>query len=49
VSVLKAGTNWEVQSMGDLGEQVISTPVLANGCVIIRTEKTLFAFGSRTP
>jgi outer membrane protein assembly factor BamB len=52
VTVLRAGTDWEVLSTADLGEQVIATPAIANGRVYVRTEGTLYCFGptsSRQP
>jgi outer membrane protein assembly factor BamB len=44
VSVLRAGADWEVISSGDLGEQVIATPAIADGRIYVRTDKTLWAF-----
>jgi outer membrane protein assembly factor BamB len=48
VTVLKAGTDWQILSSGDLGEQVIATPAIADGRVYIRTEATLYCFGTST-
>jgi outer membrane protein assembly factor BamB len=45
VSVLRAGADWEVLSTGDLDEQVIATPAIADGRIYIRTGDTLWAFG----
>ena len=46
VSVIRAGAEWEKLSTGDLDEQVIATPAIANGRVYIRTEGMLYCFGS---
>jgi outer membrane protein assembly factor BamB len=48
-SVLRAGRDWEVLSVHDLGEQVIATPALADGRVYVRTEGTLHCFGIDPP
>jgi len=45
-TVLKAGSDWQVLSTGDLGEQVIATPAIAGGRVYIRTEGMLYGFGT---
>ncbi len=49
ISVVRPGTNWEVISSGDLDEQVIATPAIANGHIYIRTDQTLYCFGATTP
>jgi outer membrane protein assembly factor BamB len=46
VTVLKAGADWQVLSTGDLGEQVIATPAIADGQIYFRTDETLFCFGA---
>ena len=46
VSVIRAGAEWEKLSTGDLDEQVIATPAIANGRVYIRTEGMLYCFGT---
>lgn len=45
VTVLKAGADWQVVSTGDLGEQVIATPAIADGRVYFRTDGRLYGFG----
>jgi outer membrane protein assembly factor BamB len=45
VSVIRAGAEWEKLSTGDLDEQVIATPAIADGRVYIRTEGMLYCFG----
>lgn len=40
----KADT-FEVLSSNDLGEETLGTPAIANGCIIIRTSKSLYCIG----
>lgn len=47
LTVLKAGKEWEELSFGDLGEQALATPAIANGRLYVRTEKTLWCFERR--
>jgi outer membrane protein assembly factor BamB len=49
VTVLRSGVDWEPISSGDLGEQVIATPAIANGRVYIRTEGMLYGFEDKKP
>ena len=49
VTVLRSGVDWEPISSGDLGEQVIATPAIANGRVYIRTEGMLYGFEEKKP
>jgi outer membrane protein assembly factor BamB len=46
LSVVKAGAQWQTESVVDLGEQVIATPALANGRLYVRTATHLYCFGS---
>lgn len=46
VTVLKAGAEWEVLAVNDLDETVQSTPAIAGGHLYIRTQKSLYSFGS---
>jgi outer membrane protein assembly factor BamB len=45
VSILRAGREWGVLSVGDLEEQTIATPAIADSRIFIRTQKTLYCFG----
>lgn len=47
VTVLKAGAEWEVLSVGDLGEEISATPALDNGRVFVRTRGSIFCFNGR--
>lgn len=44
ITILKAGADWRVLSTGDLGQQVIATPAIADGRIYVRTENTLYCF-----
>jgi outer membrane protein assembly factor BamB len=48
VTVIRAGANWEILSSGDLDEQVIAAPAIADSRIYIRTEGTLYCFGSKS-
>jgi outer membrane protein assembly factor BamB len=45
VSVLKAGGEWEVLSVNDLGEEIHATPALNAGRIYVRTRSSLYCFG----
>ena len=47
VAVIKAGRDWELLTMGDLGEECYATPALAEGQIIVRTKRSLCAFGAK--
>lgn len=47
VTVLAAGPKVEVISSYDFGERIAATPVIADGCLYIRTEKALYCFSDR--
>ena len=46
VTVLKAGAQWEILGMNDLGEEVWATPAIAGGNLYIRTRNALYSFGA---
>jgi len=43
VSVLRAGGEWEVLAVNDLGEGCYATPALAEGVIYLRTDEALYA------
>ncbi len=45
VSMIKAGPDWRVLRVIDLGEECYATPAIASGRIYIRTRSTLFCFG----
>ena len=44
LSVLKAGAEWEVLAVNDLGEQVFASPAIGDGRLFVRTKGTLYCF-----
>jgi outer membrane protein assembly factor BamB len=46
IAVLKAGRDWEVTAVNDLGEEVFATPALSGGRIFVRTNKGLYCFGA---
>lgn len=44
VTVLKAGRDWEVLAVNDLGENCWTTPAIASGSLYIRARNTLYCF-----
>jgi outer membrane protein assembly factor BamB len=47
VTVLKAGAQWEVLSVNDMGEEIFATPAIGEGRIYLRTRGNLYAFGRR--
>ena len=45
VIVLKAGAQWEILAVSELGEEVFATPAIAGNRIFIRTDKSLQCFG----
>lgn len=45
VTVLKAGAQWEILAMNDLGEECWATPAIAGNNIYIRTRGALYSFG----
>ncbi len=43
--VVKAGADWEVLAVNDLGDEVYATPALAEDGLYVRTGKALYRFG----
>ena len=44
VSVLEAGSNWEVIQANDMGEEIHATPVILDGRIYLRTKSALYCF-----
>jgi outer membrane protein assembly factor BamB len=44
VTVLRAGPQWEVLAVNDLGDEINATPALANGRLYIRTRDAVYCF-----
>lgn len=47
MAVLKAGAEWEVLAVNELGEEVNATPAISGGRIVVRTRGTLYSFGGR--
>ncbi|QQS46564.1 MAG: PQQ-like beta-propeller repeat protein [Acidobacteriota bacterium] len=46
ISVLKAGAEWEVLAVNDLGEEISATPALSEGRIYVRTRESLYCFSA---
>jgi outer membrane protein assembly factor BamB len=46
ITVLKAGAEWEVLVVNDVGDEVSATPALSNGRVYVRTRSTIYCFSA---
>lgn len=44
ITVLKAGSRWEILAVNDLAEEVWATPAIADGTIYVRTRGALYAF-----
>jgi hypothetical protein len=49
VASLKAGAEWEVLTIDDLGESCSATTAISDGRIYIRTESALYCFGKVPP
>jgi outer membrane protein assembly factor BamB len=46
ITVLKAGAEWEVLAVNELGDEISATPALSDGRVYVRTRGTLYCFST---
>ncbi len=46
-TVFKAGREMEILADNDLGEEILGTPAVAAGAILIRTNKTLYCVGAK--
>ncbi|HEV7396632.1 MAG TPA: PQQ-binding-like beta-propeller repeat protein, partial [Pyrinomonadaceae bacterium] len=46
ITVLKAGAEWEVLSVNEIGDEINATPALSDGRVYVRTRRALYCFSS---
>lgn len=44
VAVVRAGSEWEVLAVNDLGEEIYATPALVDGAIYVRTGRALYRF-----
>jgi hypothetical protein len=49
VTVLKAGGDQQVLSVGELDDEVSATPAIADGRIYLRTKGALYCFGANPP
>ncbi|MEO6221970.1 MAG: PQQ-binding-like beta-propeller repeat protein [Vicinamibacterales bacterium] len=47
IAVLKAGPQWEVLAVNDLGDEITATPALSNGRLYVRTRDAVYCFGGK--
>jgi len=47
VSVLKAGGEWELLKVNDLGEECNATPAIVDGKIYLRTTNALYCFAKK--
>ena len=45
VAVLKAGGEWEIVAVNDVGGEIFATPALSDGKLFVRTSEGLYCFG----
>jgi outer membrane protein assembly factor BamB len=46
IAVVRAGAEWEVQAVNDLGEGCYATPALSGGSIYVRTADALYRFAA---
>ena len=46
ITVLKAGTEWEVLAVNEIGDEIHATPALSDGRVYVRTHGALYCFST---
>lgn len=46
VTVLKAGAEWEVLSVNEMGDEISATPALSNGRIYVRTRSAMYCFNA---
>ena len=47
VTVLKAGAEWQVLGVNDIGEPIHATPALGGGRIYVRTRGAIYCFGAK--
>ncbi len=46
ITVLKAGAEWEVLAVNDIGDEIGATPALSNGRIYVRTHSAMYCFSA---
>jgi outer membrane protein assembly factor BamB len=49
IAVLRAGKEWDVLAVNDLGEPCFATPALSGGSIYLRTSEALYRFAAPAP
>ena len=49
LAVLQAGRDWHVLAVNDLAENCYATPAIADGVIVVRSERHLWAFQNNDP
>jgi len=47
LAVLESGRDWRVLAVNDLGENCYATPAIADGVIVVRSERDLWAFQNK--
>jgi outer membrane protein assembly factor BamB len=47
ITVLKAGPQWEVLGVNDVGDEIHATPALSGGRLYVRTRNSVYCFGAK--
>ncbi len=48
LAVLQCGRDWRVLAVNDLGENCYATPAIADGVIVVRSERDLWAFQNKS-
>ncbi|MBK8315642.1 MAG: hypothetical protein IPL01_17190 [Acidobacteria bacterium] len=46
ITVLKAGAEWEVLAINEIGDEIGATPALSNGRIYVRTHSAMYCFSA---
>ena len=46
ITVIKAGAEWEVLAVNEMGDEISATPALNNGRLYVRTRSTMYCFSA---
>lgn len=46
ITVLKAGSEWEVLAVNDIGDEISATPALSDGQIYVRTRSAMYCFSA---
>ena len=46
-AVIRAGAQWELLAVNDLGDETFATPAFSDGRIFVRTRSTLYSFAAK--